>query len=202
MISIIDYGMGNLKSVYNAFKFLGIESKVTRDYNEIKTSKGILLPGVGAFPDAMKNLKEYNLDQIILEEVDKGKPMLGICLGMQLLFSKGYEGEECEGLNIIQGEVKKLKESSVKIPHIGWNSLEVNRQDKIMEGLQVESYVYFVHSFQGENIKDENLIAYSNYGENKIPAIVNKGKVYGAQFHPEKSGEVGLKILKNFRELI
>ncbi|MBL4932408.1 imidazole glycerol phosphate synthase subunit HisH [Clostridium paridis] len=202
MISIIDYDMGNLKSVYNAFKFLGIESKVTRDYNEIKTSKGILLPGVGAFPDAMKNLKEYNLDQIILEEVDKGKPMLGICLGMQLLFSKGYEGEECEGLNIIQGEVKKLKESSVKIPHIGWNSLEVNRQDKIMEELQVESYVYFVHSFQGENIKDENLIAYSNYGENKIPAIVNKGKVYGAQFHPEKSGEVGLKILKNFRELI
>jgi len=202
MISIIDYGMGNLKSVYNAFKFLGIESKVTRDYKEIKASKGIVLPGVGAFPDAMKNLKEYNLDQIILEEVDKGKPMLGICLGMQLLFSKGYEGEECEGLNIIQGEIKKLKEGNVKIPHIGWNSLELNRQDKIMQGLPSENYVYFVHSFQGEDLKDENLIAYSNYGENKIPAIVNKDKVYGAQFHPEKSGEVGLKILKNFRELI
>ncbi|MDD7792962.1 imidazole glycerol phosphate synthase subunit HisH [Clostridium sp. 'White wine YQ'] len=202
MISIIDYGMGNLKSVYNAFKFLGIESKVTRDYKEIKASKGILLPGVGAFPDAMKNLKEYNLDQIILEEVDKDKPMLGICLGMQLLFSKGYEGEECEGLDIIQGEVKKLKEGNIKIPHIGWNSLEINRKDEIMKGLEVESYVYFVHSFQGENLKDENLIAYSNYGENKIPAIVNKDKVYGAQFHPEKSGEVGLKILKNFRELI
>jgi imidazole glycerol phosphate synthase, glutamine amidotransferase subunit len=202
MISIIDYGMGNLKSVYNAFKFLGIESRVTRDYKEIKESKGILLPGVGAFPDAMKNLKEYNLDQIILEEVDKGKAMLGICLGMQLLFSKGYEGKECEGLNIIQGEVKKLKDSNVKIPHIGWNSLEVNKQDKIMQGLQVENYVYFVHSFQGENLKEENLIAYSNYGENKIPAIVKKDKVYGAQFHPEKSGEVGLKILKNFRELI
>lgn len=201
MISVIDYGMGNLKSVHNALKFLGIECIITRDQNEIKNSKGIILPGVGAFPDAIKNLKRYNLDKIILEEVNKGKKLLGICLGMQLLFSKSYEGEECEGLGIISGEITKLQ-GNIKIPHIGWNSLEFNKEDSLINELGKESYVYFVHSYLASNIQEEDVLAYSNYGENKIPAVVNKGCVYGAQFHPEKSGDVGLKILKNFGELI
>ena len=201
MISIIDYGMGNLKSVENAFKFLGIEAVITRDEKEIKNSKGILLPGVGAFPDAMKNLKEYNLDSIIKEEVKNGKPLLGVCLGMQLLFSKSYEGEECEGLDLITGSVKKLQ-GNIKIPHIGWNSLEFKREDKLIDGLKEESYVYFVHSFFVADIKEEDLLAYSIYGDNKIPALVNRGNVYGAQFHPEKSGDVGLKILENFWGMI
>ncbi|MEQ8154277.1 MAG: imidazole glycerol phosphate synthase subunit HisH [Clostridiaceae bacterium] len=202
MISIVDYGMGNLKSVYNAFKFLGIEAEITGDHEKIRNSDGILLPGVGAFPDAMKNLKETGLDKVILEEVAKGKPLLGICLGMQLLFSKGFEGEECDGLDIIEGEIRKLQGNDIKIPHMGWNSLEVNIKDPIMKDLPEECYVYFVHSYLGVNYLDENLVAYSNYGNNKIPAIVKKGNVYGAQFHPEKSGDVGLQILKNFRELI
>ncbi|MEQ8196889.1 MAG: imidazole glycerol phosphate synthase subunit HisH [Clostridiaceae bacterium] len=202
MISIIDYGMGNLKSVYNAFKFLGIEAEITGDHEKIRNSDGILLPGVGAFPDAMKNLKETGLDKVILEEVAKGKPLLGICLGMQLLFSKGFEGEECDGLGIIEGEIRKLQGDDIKIPHMGWNSLEVNIKDPVMKNLPEECYVYFVHSYLGVNYLDENLVAYSNYGNNKIPAIVKKGNVYGAQFHPEKSGDVGLQILKNFRELI
>ena len=202
MISIVDYGMGNLKSVYNAFKFLGIEAEITGDHEKIRNSDGILLPGVGAFPDAMKNLKETGLDKVILEEVAKGKPLLGICLGMQLLFSKGFEGEECDGLGIIKGEIRKLQGDDIKIPHMGWNSLEVNIKDPVMKNLPEECYVYFVHSYLGVNYLDENLVAYSNYGNNKIPAIVKKGNVYGAQFHPEKSGDVGLQILKNFRELI
>ena len=202
MISIVDYGMGNLKSVYNAFKFLGIEAEITGDHEKIRNSDGILLPGVGAFPDAMKNLKETGLDKVILEEVVKGKPLLGICLGMQLLFSKGFEGEECDGLGIIKGEIRKLQGDDIKIPHMGWNSLEVNIKDPVMKNLPEECYVYFVHSYLGVNYLDENLVAYSNYGNNKIPAIVKKGNVYGAQFHPEKSGDVGLQILKNFRELI
>ena len=202
MISIVDYGMGNLKSVYNAFKFLGIEAEITGDHEKIRNSDGILLPGVGAFPDAMKNLKETGLDKVILEEVVKGKPLLGICLGMQLLFSKGFEGEECDGLGIIKGEIRKLQGEDIKIPHMGWNSLEVNIKDPVMKNLPEECYVYFVHSYLGVNYLDENLVAYSNYGNNKIPAIVKKGNVYGAQFHPEKSGDVGLQILKNFRELI
>jgi glutamine amidotransferase len=201
MISIIDYGMGNLKSVENAFKFLGIEAVITRDEKEIKNSKGILLPGVGAFPDAMKNLKKYNLDSIIKEEVKRGKPLLGVCLGMQLLFSNGYEGEECEGLDLITGSVKKLQ-GDIKIPHIGWNSLEFKREDKLIDGLKEESYVYFVHSFFATEIKEEDLLAHSIYGDNKIPALVNRGNVYGAQFHPEKSGDVGLKILENFWGMI
>lgn len=201
MISIIDYGMGNLKSVENAFKFLGIEAVITRDEKEIKNSKGILLPGVGAFPDAMKNLKEYSLDSIIKEEVKNGKPLLGVCLGMQLLFSKSYEGEECEGLDLITGSVKKLQ-GNIKIPHIGWNSLEFNREDKLIDELKEESYVYFVHSFFATDMKEEDLLAYSIYGDNKIPALVNRGNVYGAQFHPEKSGDVGLKILEDFWGMI
>ncbi len=197
MICIVDYGMGNLKSVQKALKYIGTDSKITSDQYEIAKSQAIILPGVGAFPEAMKNLKKRNLDKVLKKEAESGKPFMGICLGMQLLFDIGEEIEECEGLGLIPGKITKLY-GDIKIPHMGWNNLTINKQCKILEGISENSYVYFVHSFYGELKYKENLNAYSTYGEINIPAVVSKDNVYGAQFHPEKSGDLGIKMLKNF----
>ena len=202
MIAVIDYGAGNLFSVRNALDFLGIESEVTRDEKEIRKADGLILPGVGAFPDAMEMLSKSGLTDTIREEAVK-KPFLGICLGMQMLFEEGYEGQPRKGLGFIEGEVKLIEPNEeVKIPHIGWNRLEINKKSKIFNGLNEESFVYYVHSFMSTNMSEDNLIAYSEYGGINIPGMVYKRNIYGAQFHPEKSGEVGLRILKNFGELI
>lgn len=202
MIAIIDYGMGNLKSVYNALIKIGCECKITSDKNEIIKADKLILPGVGAFKDCMDNLKKENLVQIIREEALKGKPLLGICLGMQVLFEKGYEGEETEGLGLLKGSVVKMIDPDVKIPHIGWNNLEKNREDNLLNGIEKDPFVYYVHSFYAADYNDEDLVGYSRYGILKIPGLVRKGNIIGAQFHPEKSGEDGLKILKNFKELV
>ena len=203
MIVIIDYGMGNLKNVYNALKHLNIPSKVSNEISEIKGANKLILPGVGAFNKAMYNLNNRGLTDVIKDKVNSGTPILGICLGMQMLFQKGYENGECNGLSFIDGNVKLLEpKEKVKIPHIGRNRLEYNGQNDLIKGLDENSFVYYVHSYAATNMNDKNLIGFSNYGGIKVPSIVCKDNVYGTQFHPEKSGEVGLKILKNFGEVI
>ncbi|WP_294136232.1 imidazole glycerol phosphate synthase subunit HisH [uncultured Clostridium sp.] len=203
MVVIIDYGMGNLKNVYNALKYLNIPSKISNEISEIKASDKLILPGVGAFNKAMYNLNDMGLTDVIKDKVNKGTPLLGICLGMQMIFEKGYENGECDGLGFIDGQVKILEpKEKVKIPHIGWNRLEYNNQNDLIKGLEEDSFVYYVHSYAATNVKDENLIGFSNYGGIKIPSIVCNDNVYGTQFHPEKSGETGLRILKNFGEVI
>ncbi len=203
MVVIIDYGMGNLKNVYNALKYLNIPSKISNEISEIKASDKLILPGVGAFNKAMYNLNDMGLTDVIKDKVNKGTPLLGICLGMQMIFEKGYENGECDGLGFIDGQVKILEpKEKVKIPHIGWNRLEYNNQNDLIKGLEEDSFVYYIHSYAATNLKDENLIGFSNYGGIKVPSIVCNDNIYGTQFHPEKSGEVGLRILKNFGEVI
>ena len=205
MIVIIDYGMGNLRSVKNALDFLGLESKISSDEEEIRNANGLILPGVGAFPDAMETIERLSLDKIIREEVAKNKPLLGICLGMQLLFENGFEGLERKGLGLLKGSIVKMKEdkkNNIKIPHIGWNNLIYNKKDELFNNIEEGKFVYYVHSYFLQGYNDEELVAYSEYGENKIPGVVRCKNVMGAQFHPEKSGTIGLTILKNFGELI
>ena len=196
MIAIIDYGAGNLFSVKNALDFLGFENKITKSADDLRSADRLILPGVGAFPDAMRMLNESGLVGVIKEEVRK-KPLLGICLGMQMLFEKGYEFGETDGLGLIKGSVKLMKPENLPIPHIGWNELELNEKCPLLD--KNNEYVYFVHSYAAE-CPSENVAAYCYYGM-KIPALVFNGNVYGAQFHPEKSGEVGLNILRRFEAL-
>lgn len=199
MITIIDYGMGNLKSVYNSLKKVNFDCQISSEVTDIEMADKLILPGVGAFKDAMDNLQNLDLILPIRKKVNDGCPLLGICLGMQMLFDEGYECELRKGLGFIEGKIKLMNsKENLKIPHIGWNRLEFNRENKILNNINKESFVYYVHSFMATEMIDENLIAYSKYGDINIPGIVNKGNVYGMQFHPEKSGEVGLKILKNF----
>jgi glutamine amidotransferase len=207
MIGIIDYGVGNLFSLKSSLAFLGCEVIVTGDGEELKGCEKIILPGVGAFEDAVEKLKRTGLVSLILEELDKGKPMLGICLGMQLLFDKSFEYGEHKGLGLIPGTVVPIPKDQkntdngdiLKIPHIGWNSLKIIKDDPIFHNLPKENYVYFVHSFYASGCQN-NLLALSDYGVD-IPAVVRKGSLYGTQFHPEKSGLTGLNILKAFIEL-
>lgn len=199
MISIIDYGMGNLRSVQKALESIGEEAIITSDKEQIEKSDGVILPGVGAFPDAMENLKSKGLDEALKYAVAQKKPVLGICLGMQLLFTEGEEVKQCEGLGLIQGKIKKLY-GDVKIPHMGWNSLKIDKKCALLEGIDEGSYVYFVHSFYAEMENKEDLNATTFY-EIDVPAIVSDGNLFGAQFHPEKSGDVGIQMLKNFAKL-
>ncbi len=198
MIAIIDYGAGNLFSVKNALDYLGLENIVTNNPKDLETADKLILPGVGAFPDAMRMLGESGLIDIIKEQV-KHKPLLGICLGMQMLFERGYEFGETDGLGFIKGNVKFMELENLPVPHIGWNSLEFNEKSPLLDKCSDGDFVYFVHSYAAE-CPSENVAAYCDYGM-KVPALVQSGNVYGAQFHPEKSGEVGLNILKCFSEL-
>lgn len=195
MIVIIDYGAGNIFSVKNALDYIGINSIVSNAASDIINADKLILPGVGAFPNAMKMLKDENLLDIIVEEAHK-KPFLGICLGMQMLFTRSFEFSETNGLDLIHGNVEKLTTTSLSIPHMGWNKLETLNNCEILQGIDEESYVYFVHSFKAKCCEDR-ISAYCNYGE-IVPAVVFDKNIYGTQFHPEKSGSVGLKILKNF----
>lgn len=198
MVAIIDYGAGNLFSVKNALDYLGIENKITNSADDLKKADRLILPGVGAFPDAMRMLKETGLVSVIKEEAEK-KPLLGICLGMQMLFEKGYEFGETEGLGFIKGKVELMTPPDLLIPQIGWNRLIMNEKCPLLEGLGDEPYVYFVHSYAAV-CDSKNVAAYTDYGGN-VTACVFEKNVYGCQFHPEKSGETGLKILRNFAKL-
>ena len=207
MIAVIDYGVGNLLSLLSSLNYVGLDTKLTNDVEEIKSAKGIILPGVGAFRDAVSNLEKYGLKDILIDEAKNGKPFLGICLGMQMLFEKSYEYGEFEGLGLINGTVEEIKKyipknSDLKIPHMGWNSLIINerfKDDKILKDVDNNEYVYYVHSYFAKTDM-KNIVAYSEYGT-KIPGIVKNKNVYGMQFHPEKSGDTGLKLLKNWGEL-
>ena len=193
--AIVDYGVGNLKSVTNAMDYLGLKTCITSDPKELELADSILLPGVGAFPDAADKLRGSGLDKVLVAQAEH-KPILGICLGMQLLFDRGEEVRECKGLGLVGGCVHKI-ETNLKLPHIGWNSLTYPNPSPLFVGVEEGAYVYFVHSFCGVAADPATVIAQTDYGT-PVVAAVQKGSVYGCQFHPEKSGEVGLQILRNF----
>nr|WP_295605352.1 imidazole glycerol phosphate synthase subunit HisH [uncultured Terrisporobacter sp.] len=196
---IVDYGLGNLGSVSRGFARAGINTKISRDLDEIKNADSLILPGVGAFRDAINALNNLELVDPIKDFVKSGKYMVGICLGMQLLYEKSFEYGEYDGLGLIEGNVQFL-DIDLKVPHMGWNNLKFEKYDEILKYIKEDSYVYFVHSYYA-NSSNEELVAYAEY-EKKIPSIVRKDNVYGLQFHPEKSGEVGQNILKAYKELI
>ena len=198
MVAIIDYDAGNIKSVEKALLYLGEEAVITRDRDAILRADRVILPGVGAFGDAMDKLRTYGLDKVIQEVVGQNTPFLGICLGLQLLFESSEESEGVEGLGILKGKVVRLpEENNLKIPHIGWNSLKYPNPGRLFAGIAEDSYVYFVHSYYLQ-AKDPSIVtATTEYGT-LIHASVEQGNVFACQFHPEKSSEVGMQILKNF----
>lgn len=200
MIHIIDYGAGNLFSVQNALNYLQIENKITANPADLADADGIILPGVGAFRDAMTMLNESGFTEAIKVQAAAGKPILGICLGMQMLFEKGYEFGETDGLGLIPGNVVLIDGGGLKIPHMGWNDLTVLNDCPLSADVADGDYVYYVHSYRADT-SDEYISCYTMYNE-KIPGLVYRNNVYGAQFHPEKSGQVGMNILKNFAKLV
>ena len=200
MIAIIDYDAGNIKSVEKAFQFLGSDVVVTRDKNEIYKADHVVLPGVGAFGDAMARINEYRLKDVISTVVDKKIPFLGICLGLQLLFDFSDESADTEGLGILNGKILKIPSvNNLKVPQIGWNSLKFPNEGRLFKGVDEDSYVYFVHSFYLKADDPSIVVATTEYGTT-IHAAVEKDNVFACQFHPEKSSEVGMQILKNFIE--
>lgn len=201
MVSIIDYDAGNIRSVEKAVISLGGEARVTREREEILSADHIILPGVGAFGDAMGKLHSYGLTEVIGEAVGRGIPFLGICLGLQLLFESSEESENVRGLGILPGRIVRLpEESGLKIPHIGWNSLRYPNRGRLFDGIPEESYVYFVHSFYLQAADPGIVTATTEYGA-CVHASVERGNVFACQFHPEKSSDVGLRILRNFLEI-
>jgi glutamine amidotransferase len=196
---IIDYGMGNLASVKRAFEKLDVNVKISNKEEDIREAKSLILPGVGAFRDAIDLLDNSGLSKIIKEEVANGKYLIGICLGMQLLYEKGYENGDYDGLGLIKGDIEYL-DVNLKIPHMGWNDLKFNKDDPLFKYISEGEYVYFVHSYYAVSDNSE-LLAYAEY-EKIVPAIVRKDNVYGIQFHPEKSGDTGLNILRAYKEII
>ena len=206
MIAVIDYGVGNLFSLTASLKYLGADVKVTGEKEEIEAADRIILPGVGAFADAKEKLDQTGLVETILEQTADGKPLLGICLGMQLLFDESHEYGVHKGLGLIKGKIASIDEdlkkagiAGLKVPHIGWNSLQFEKDEPLFRYNKPGDYVYYVHSFYGTDC-EESIIATAEYGVT-ITGAVRSGKVYGTQFHPEKSGEAGLKMLKAFMEV-
>lgn len=201
MIAIIDYDAGNIKSVEKALISLGEEAVITRDRDTILKAQKVILPGVGAFGDAMEKIRSYGLEEVIHEVVDKGIPFLGICLGLQLLFDTSEESVGVKGLGILKGKIVKIPDDQgLKVPQIGWNSLKFPNKGRLFKGIDEDSYVYFVHSYYLQAEDPGIVVATTDYAT-KIDASVEKGNVFACQFHPEKSSEVGLKILKNFIEI-
>lgn len=201
MIAIIDYDAGNIKSVERALQKLGQEVIVTRDAETILSADKVILPGVGAFGDAMENLRRYHLDKVIYQVVDRNIPFLGICLGLQLLFEKSDESKGVEGLGILEGEICRIPDcEGLKIPHMGWNSLHLQNNGRLFKDIDENAYVYFVHSYYLK-AKDEKIVKATTEYSTHIHASVEKGNVFACQFHPEKSSDVGLQILKNFVEV-
>lgn len=201
MVTIVDYGVGNLFSVVSGLKYIGAETEITSDPDKIYSAEKLILPGVGAFGDAAALLSSNGLGQAVVSAADKGTPLLGICLGMQLLFDKSYEFGQYNGLKLIPGQIHPLRDDippELKVPQMGWNPLKILREDPLLDGIDDGDCVYFVHSFYAKYC-NEYLSAVSEYSVS-VPALVRKDNVWGAQFHPEKSGDVGLRILKNFTE--
>ena len=201
MIAIIDYDAGNIKSVEKAMHYLGQEVEITRDQERILAADKVILPGVGAFGDAMEKIRQYDLEGVIRQVVDRGTPLLGICLGLQLLFEESEESPGAKGLGILKGRIRRIPGGEgLKIPHMGWNTLELSGNGRLFRGVPEEPFVYFVHSYYLEAEEEEIVKAVTWYGT-KIHASVEKGNVFACQFHPEKSSSTGLLMLKNFVEL-
>ncbi|MDF2800261.1 MAG: Imidazole glycerol phosphate synthase subunit HisH [Anaerocolumna sp.] len=201
MIAIIDYDAGNLKSVEKALHILGHETIISRDRDEILNADKVILPGVGAFGQAMANLERYQLDRVVAEVVGLNKPFLGICLGLQLLFEQSDEAPGVKGLGVLKGKILKIPDcEGIKIPHMGWNSLTIKKDARIFRGIENNSYVYFVHSFYLKADNETEVAATTEYST-RIHASVESGNLFACQFHPEKSGATGLKILENFARL-
>ena len=203
MTAIVDYGVGNLFSLQSSLRTLGLETEVTGEAERLRAADRIILPGVGAFGDARARLDETGLVPVLLEEAGR-KPLLGICLGMQLLFDRSFEYGEHPGLGLVPGDVAPLAEDlgdrTLKIPHMGWNSLEITRDDPLFRYFRDGEYVYYVHSFYARNCR-ESTLAVSRYGAAAVTGVVRRGSVWGTQFHPEKSGDAGLRLLRAFAEL-
>lgn len=201
MIAIIDYDAGNIMSVQNALAKLGEQAILTRDTKTLLAADKVILPGVGCFGDCMDNLNKYNLGEVIKKITDKGTPFLGVCLGMQMLFEMSEESPDVKGLGLLKGKIKRIPAGEYKkIPHMGWNSLELLNNGRLFEGLGDNPYVYFVHSYYLDADDKSVVVAKTNYNVS-IDAAVEKGNIFGCQFHPEKSSDVGLKILRNFIDL-
>lgn len=201
MIAIIDYDAGNIKSVEKAMSYLGQEAVITRDRDVINASDKVILPGVGAFGDAMQKIKEYHLTNVIYDVIEQKKPFLGICLGLQLLFETSEESEGVAGLGVLKGDIVRIPaKEGLKIPHMGWNTIQVKENATLFQGISKDAYVYFVHSYylKAKEIDD---VAATTFYSTEIHAAVEHEKVFACQFHPEKSGTVGLKILENFVSL-
>lgn len=203
VVAIIDYKMGNIHSVQKALEHVGFQVKVTSSYQEIVNSSAVVLPGVGAFKDAMRNIQELNIDQAIYKIIEEGKPFLGICLGLQLLFSKSYEEGEYQGLNILKGKVVKFSKN-VLIPHIGWNTLAINslsdKSDSLFCNIPNQAYFYFVHSYYVEP-EDKNIVITTTKYDLDFTSTVMKNNIVAFQFHPEKSQNLGLKLLENYKKM-
>ncbi len=201
MIAIIDYDAGNLKSVEKALLHIGEQAVITRDRDRLLTADKVILPGVGAFGDAMEKLHHFQLVEVIKEIAAGNKPLLGICLGMQILFERSDEGGDREGLSLLPGEILRIpKSEGLKIPHMGWNSLTIRDGARLYHGVEQQAFVYFVHSYYLKAANPEDVAATTHYATS-IDASVERGMIFGCQFHPEKSGDIGLKILKNFARL-
>lgn len=200
MIALIDYGVGNIRNVYRAMTEIGLEVEITKDAATVDQSKAIILPGVGAYRDAMENLGATGLIPCLERNIKSGKVLMGICLGMQLMFDSSTEGGEYKGLGWLPGEIVRF-EPGLKIPHMGWNRLEINREDPIVKGIGADASVYFVHSYYLKTPDPSMIVASAEYGI-AVPAVVRRDNLIGMQFHPEKSGAVGLRLLMNLKEMM
>lgn len=202
MIAIIDYGAGNIRSVSKALNHIGCDAFITRDKKQILQADGAILPGVGSFGDTMDTMNSFGIKDTVIEFANSGKPFLGICLGLQLLFPKSEESPESDGLGLFDGTISKIPYGEgLKIPHMGWNSLDIKKGDKLFKGISGNPYVYFVHSYF-LNATDKSIVSSQTHYGVTIDASIEKGNVFATQFHPEKSGETGLKILKNFADIV
>lgn len=199
-LGIVDYGVGNIYSLKKAFLHIGVDTVVSKDERVLDDCSGIVLPGVGAISDATSNISAAGLDKVILDQAAKGKLVMGICLGMQLMFDYSTEGGVIKGLGLIHGWVDKIPDSA-KVPHMGWNTLQKKNECKVLNGIKDGAYVYFVHSYYARTVDSKDVCAVSSYGVS-IAAVVQKDNILGMQFHPEKSGEIGLALLKNIKEMI
>jgi imidazole glycerol-phosphate synthase subunit HisH len=197
---IIDYGMGNLRSVEKAVQSVGGRPAISPDPDAIRKAERLILPGVGAFGDAMVNLRQRGMDEAVCEAVRAGKPLLGLCLGLQLLFTESEEFGSHDGLNLIPGKVKKFDEPGLRVPHVGWNQIEETHSNPLLAGIPEGSYFYFVHSFYVEPERSEDILCWTSYGR-RFCSIACRDKVWGAQFHPEKSQQTGMRLLRNFLDV-
>lgn len=201
MIAIVDYGMGNLRSVEKAFLKVGADARIVSDPKAVDDASGVVLPGVGAFRDCVRNLADANLTGAIIRAIDKGKPFLGICLGLQVLFSESEEFGACKGLDVFRGRVVRFPESELKVPHMGWNNVRIKNRPPIFDGIPDESYFYFVHSFYVKPDDPAVIATTTEYGS-EFTSMIWKDNIFATQFHPEKSQELGLRILKGFGDFV